>query len=94
MSEPTKVVFTEVCWGGRTLALKRPIECPVTREEGLCVVAYEPLGIRAYAYALEEALADFREEFLMLWTVFGKADDELTLDGQGLKRQLKELVDE
>jgi len=84
----------EVCWGGRRIKLRRRIVCNVSREDGLVVIQYDPLGIRAYAESREFAIRDFAEEFMALWEEYALVpDEELTPDAVGLKRRLLALVE-
>jgi len=85
--------FRAVEWNGRCLRLQCEIACQVSIEDGLYVIQYEPLGIRAYASSYGEARDDFREEFLFIWDDYGKAaDEELSPSGKRLKEQLRQCV--
>ena len=83
-----------ISWSGRSLRLRQRITCAVSREDGLVIIEYEALGIRAYAETRESAIRDFAEEFVVLWDEYAVAADEgLTPDAVGLKLQLLALVD-
>jgi len=84
---------SQLSWMDRTFALVQPIHCSVHKEEGLWVIAYDPLGIRAYAASYEGALAEFSQEFALLWDEYGAAEDnQLTGDAVALKRHLRQIV--
>jgi len=84
----------DIAWQGRRLELRREIECSVLLDDGLYVIEYEPLGIRAYADSLHAAKRDFSEEFVVIWEDYGLASDEdLAPGGIRLKRRLREIVD-
>jgi hypothetical protein len=84
---------SELSWGGRRIRLRHEIACGVSQEDGLYVIEYEPLAIRAYAQSREDAIRDFNEEFIVLWDQYANTpDQQLTADAVSLKRRLGELV--
>jgi len=84
---------SEISYGNRKLLLSYEIACPVIKEEGYYIVQYEPLGIQAYAKSREEAINEFKEEFMMIWDIYGnESDDNLTQDAIQLKKRIKGLV--
>lgn len=88
-------VTSQVAGDDRLFILAQPITCPVTVEDHLLVLQYEPLGIRAYAATREEAVQDFGEEFAFRYDDYALAPDhELTRSAIELKRRLRELVKE
>lgn len=74
--------------------LTNQIKCQVSQTDGYFVVQYEPLGIQAYAESREQAINEFKDEFLMLWEAYGQeSDDNLTGDAIDLKSKILELVE-
>lgn len=93
MLTKNKYRASEISYGNRKLLLSYEIACPVIKEEGYYIVQYEPLGIQAYAKSREEAINEFKEEFMMIWDIYGnESDDNLTQDAIQLKKRIKGLV--
>ena len=87
---PNKIV-----WERRAFLLRQEMACSVEAEEGLWVITYEPLRIRAYAGSRDDAIAEFSREFAMLWDDYAGAEDtDLTKDALAMKRYLRRIVRE
>ena len=85
----------KIKWGNKVFLLNQELRCRVSAEDSLWVVEYKPLGIRACGSSQEDAVAEFNEEFAMLWDEFRHApDSSLTRDAIALKRRLTDLVRE
>jgi hypothetical protein len=88
-------IADRVLWRDREFVMSYPVQCPVTVEEHLVVVHYEPLGIRAYAPTREEAIRDFAEELAFIWDRYAAAPDAgLTRSAVELKSRLNEFIKE
>ena len=85
----------EIVWGERIFFLHGQIACGIEIEEGLWIIEYEPLGIRASGGSHEDAIAEFSEEFAMLWDEYARtAEEELTEDAVALKQHIGKIVRE
>lgn len=79
--------------GGRTFVLRREMACDVGTEGPLWVISCEPLRIHAYGDSRKDAIAEFGQEFAMLWDEYALADDrDLSQDALAIKTFLKQIV--
>jgi len=82
-----------IAWGGRKWELREPMSCPVTREDGMWFVTFEPLRVFAFGDTRAEAEHEFHADMAMLFREYMEAeDDELTPCAQEMKRYLLELT--
>lgn len=86
----------EIPWidqGGRRFILRQPILALASVDGGCHTIKYRPLGIYGYGDGYFKAVAEFCEEFAMIWEEYAQAEDTtLTRDAIRLAEAMRWLV--
>lgn len=98
ISDVKSISLTPLHWmrirtDDRQFELNETIQVKVDFQDGVWILENESLKIFSYAEKRAEAIRNFKNEFISAWDFIAQEEDEnLTLDAQQLKKNLKGLV--